>query len=253
MADMPRHLFPDWFTETVKKMLWEHEKNIFQQFFKQGGGGTIRVRDRKEHAVMAAFGESSSASTHVWSNNYSTDSTTATTSNSYVRLSSDLGTSIHVMDHSGMVTTPARMESILPAGISINQFGDTLKISSAFSGKVELPDGALMVFEKGNYKIEDKDAKITYKADRHRDFNKFVKGSDLLEDFINDLGKLGVTQSEFMNLPVQAFITWLIYKAAEHDQEPHQFRCMSCGRYTKPGLVFCDGDHLKRISNNGIS
>lgn len=75
-----------------------------------------------------------------------------------------------------------------------------------------------------------------------REFNRYVNGSDLLEEFIGWLGTQGVRQSEFMALPIELFIKWLIVRACEEDHEeppeqvaipapPPQPRCLGCQRF----------------------
>lgn len=111
---------------------------------------------------------------------------------------------------------------------------------------VRLPDGAYLVVDpKGNYRIEDKDAKVTYRANRLRDFNSFVNASDKLESFINFCGTLGVRQEEMLNIPIKLFIGWLIIEAAAADGEGRgndvellegifdyvKPRCNGCGRF----------------------
>ena len=80
-----------------------------------------------------------------------------------------------------------------------------------------------------------------------REFNKYVNASDLLETFIQDMGALGLSQKEFLDLPVNAFITWLVLKAAVADGEDPLWRCGSCGRFTKDGLVACGPTHARRL------
>jgi hypothetical protein len=71
------------------------------------------------------------------------------------------------------------------------------------------------------YLIEDKDAKVTYRANRDRDFNPFINASDKLEDFIRFCAANGVrTRAELMNMPIQLFIAWLVLEAAKADNEP---------------------------------
>jgi hypothetical protein len=83
------------------------------------------------------------------------------------------------------------------------------------------PDGALLALDRnGNAYIEDSDAKVIYKANRIREFNPYMNASDLLETFIRDLGKLGVTQSGMLEVPVMAFIHWLAIEAAKKDGDP---------------------------------
>jgi hypothetical protein len=84
-----------------------------------------------------------------------------------------------------------------------------------------LPDGSKLVIDfNGNYEIIDHNAKVTYKSNNIREFNKFVNSSDVLEDFIRDVGKLGVKQKDVFSLPIELFINWLIIRAAEKDGEP---------------------------------
>lgn len=84
-----------------------------------------------------------------------------------------------------------------------------------------LPDGTVIkVDDLGNYKIEDKDAKVVYEAARMREFNPFVNASDLLASFIRDVGALGITKEELSKLPIPLLINWLVVKAAEQDNDP---------------------------------
>jgi len=137
--------------------------------------------------------------------------------------------------------------------------------------RIEMPDGCVIdVDVKGNYRINDKDTKVVYKANRIREFNPFINASDILEDFIRYVGKLGVTQSQLMDLPIELFINFLIIRAAEADGDPkpadmdieshpaikalpspknHDVRCRSCGKFiTKSkqrlGLEFCSENHM---------
>lgn len=83
-----------------------------------------------------------------------------------------------------------------------------------------LEDGSKIEIDAtGNYTIHDKDATITYRASRMRDFNRFINGSDLVADFLETLAKLGTTQEQAAKAPLEMFIRWLIFKAAEHDHE----------------------------------
>jgi hypothetical protein len=144
-------------------------------------------------------------------------------------------------------------------------------------GSYPLPDGAkLIVDNDGNYRIEDKDAKVTYKASRIREFNRFINASDLLEQFIRDLGALRVPQDKVLQIPLELFISWLVIKAAEADGDtPPQDtprlehatstlrapRCRWCGRFirqamAKQMMVFCNGQHFTRYqkrANNAQS
>lgn len=80
-----------------------------------------------------------------------------------------------------------------------------------------------------------------------REFNRYVNASDLLEEFISDMARLGMTQAQFLALPINAFITWLVLKAAQADGESPLWRCNACGRFTPPGLVACGAAHAARM------
>lgn len=122
------------------------------------------------------------------------------------------------------------------------------RIPKTGSGEVELPDGAKLIYEDGNYRIEDKDAKITYRASRNRAFNRYVNASDLLEEFLTFLGALGVKQQDVLEIPIDVFINFIIMRAAQQDGEPvpeevkvedhpkllmwrWTDRCAGCGRF----------------------
>lgn len=87
--------------------------------------------------------------------------------------------------------------------------------------EVLLPDGARLILdERGNYRIEDQDAKVVYKANRIREFNPYLNASDLLAKFIGYCGTLGVRQDEVLRLPVELFVQWLVVEAAARDDDP---------------------------------
>lgn len=92
----------------------------------------------------------------------------------------------------------------------------------ALGTQYELPDGAsLNIDDAGNYKIEDQNAKVIYRANRVREFNRYLNASDLLEAFIEEVGKLDcVDQTQVLRLPIEAFINWLILQAAQKDGDP---------------------------------
>lgn len=89
-------------------------------------------------------------------------------------------------------------------------------------GEYELPDGStLKIDQLGNYKIEDKNAQIRYLANRVRAFNPCLNASDLLEKFIDFMDKeFQITQEEMLQVPINAFIHWLIREAARRDGDP---------------------------------
>lgn len=123
-----------------------------------------------------------------------------------------------------------------------------------------LPDGSRIEIDaKGNYNVIDKDARVVYQACRIRAFNRFLNASELLEQFISDLAPLGVKQDQVLKVPVEAFINWLILKAAAADGDElppqrHNHRCAQCKRFLSRRLVaqgvnFCSSLHLDRYMN----
>jgi hypothetical protein len=129
--------------------------------------------------------------------------------------------------------------------------------------ELKLPDGSVLKIDSsGNYKIEDKNAKITYRANNIREFNRFLNASDLIESFIKDLGVVGVKQDQVLNIPIELFINWLIIKSAEQDGEnPPDVpkleiklkpRCKHCGRFmtkNREKIGFCNVDHFSKYEN----
>lgn len=125
--------------------------------------------------------------------------------------------------------------------------------------KITLPDGTVVEVESnGSYRIVDKDAKVIYRANKVRDFNRFLNVSDRLEEFIAFCGDQMVRKDEFLELPLNLFIKWLVIEAAKADQvdPPADVkllpdlrraitpRCTGCGRFlpryaTAKKLFFC--------------
>lgn len=132
---------------------------------------------------------------------------------------------------------------------------------------IRLPDGTKIdVLADGSYTVNDKDSKVVYKGSSSRDFNKYMNASDLIEDFIKDVGKLGVTQGQLLKLPINALFVWLVMKAAEADGEKPPAdvpkleslpevrmnikpKCKCCGRFIDEkrhalGVNFCSSQHM---------
>lgn len=127
------------------------------------------------------------------------------------------------------------------------------------------PDGTKLAFERGNVTIVDENSKIVYKSNPIREFNRYLNASDLLEEFIEYCKKQKVNQAEFMNMPVQVFIAWLIVRTAEEDGEDpkdavlmledanrkrrQKPKCKCCGKFLNKnkfnnGIHFCNGAHM---------
>lgn len=131
-----------------------------------------------------------------------------------------------------------------------------------------LEDGTKLTIEpNGKVVIDDGAAKVIYRGNNIRNFNKFINASDVLEKFIEYLGSQGVSRRELKDISIEMFIMWLIISAAEADGEEKPSgevlalesatkrmvapRCKCCGRYIsqkrlKAGVEFCSGDHADR-------
>lgn len=98
-----------------------------------------------------------------------------------------------------------------------------------------------------------------------RILNRYLNASDLCEEFIRDLGDLGVKQGEILAVPMELFFNWLVVKAAEEDgyavddipklperlETYRRDRCRACGRFLptwkrEQGMLYCNGDHFDR-------
>ncbi len=134
---------------------------------------------------------------------------------------------------------------------------------------LKLPDDAKLIVDRnGSYRIEDKNAQVTYKANRIREFNTFLNASDRVEDFIRYCAGFDITQREMVDLPLRLFIMWLITEAATADEVVPEIedikrlnlgikktlhpRC-KCGRFVSrkkaaQGFLFCNGAHYDKYS-----
>lgn len=100
-----------------------------------------------------------------------------------------------------------------------------------------------------------------------RVLNRYLNASDLCEEFIRDLGDLGVKQGEILAVPMELFFNWLVVKAAEEDgyavddipklperlETYRRDRCRACGRFLptwkrEQGMLYCNGDHFDRAA-----
>lgn len=110
-------------------------------------------------------------------------------------------------------------------------------------------------------------------------FNRFVNASDLLEEFVRFAKDLGLKRRQFLDLPVELFIQWLVVRAAEVDGEPRPHdvpdpkaailalpkprspwgsRCLDCKRFIPEkqamiGIVFCSGAHMDRYRQKALA
>ena len=152
----------------------------------------------------------------------------------------------------------------------LDYHSDHLAIHDAL--KIELKDGTILdIDNKGNFKIIDKDAKVTYKSNNVREFNEYINASNLVEKFIRFLGSnYKVRQDQVLKIPIELFIIWLIAEAAEKDGEPapietklipeklsnrHKGRCRYCGKFIPKKLImaginFCNQIHFNSKLGN---
>jgi hypothetical protein len=195
----------------------------------------------------------SSANGGGWTVLYSNDTATTCTS-SYTKYAQSYPITFSDLDDLAWDNTRCRLIEKIP---------DRLP---AGKRTMILPDGAkLLVDDDGNYRIEDKDAKVTYKANRIREFSPHLNASDLLAQFVGYIGGLGVKRDEVMGLPIHLFISWLILEAAERDGDPVPSdvmpvqsdpvlrlavkpKCLKCGRFIprlhyRQRFPYCSPDH----------
>jgi hypothetical protein len=87
-------------------------------------------------------------------------------------------------------------------------------------GTYALPDGAtLTINDDTSYQFCDKDAKVTYAANRNREFNEYVNVSDILDQFMQYASAMKLTRDQFLTIPIQTFLKWLIIEASRKDGE----------------------------------
>lgn len=182
----------------------------------------------------------------------STTWTTSSTSSTYLRFANSIMT---VADNSAHLD-PFKRELIS----FVARLGQNIKI--------ELPDGSIFCLANdGVHQICDKDAKVTYRGNRVREFNRFINASDLIEEFIAFLGEKGARQGDVLGVPIEVLINWLILRAAEKDGlpapdglrvedhprllrgPPRKPRCLTCGRFVRKrhvelGMPFCSQAHM---------
>lgn len=138
-----------------------------------------------------------------------------------------------------------------------------------------MPDGArLLVDGSGNYRIEDKGAKVVYKANRVREFSPHLNASDMLAKFVEYVATLGVKQKDVMGLPIELFVNWLVITAAERDADPvppdvkpvvahpaikdlMKPKCLACGRFIPRDrhtsrFDFCNAAHGEKYAKRQL-
>lgn len=135
-----------------------------------------------------------------------------------------------------------------------------------------LPNGVKVhLFPDDHIEIDEADGKQLYKTAGVREFNRYLNGSDLLEDFIHYCAEQKITKKDFSELPISLFIYWLIVKAAEADGDPvdevvpllthavnekknYLHRCKCCGKFLSKkfetnSINFCSPEHMGAFLN----
>lgn len=144
--------------------------------------------------------------------------------------------------------------SLYPLQGDVDVMNGVLRLPKGWAGIVSLEDGTNIVVETdGKMRIVDENAKVTYRANRVREFNRFLNASDLLREFIADVGAFGAKQSDVLTIPIELFINWLIMKSAEQDGDATHGalihpRCRWCSRFisfarAQAGILFCGEQH----------
>lgn len=153
--------------------------------------------------------------------------------------------------------------------VDSNGYSGTIKVVAGQDYRIELPDGAILeINADGSYRVIDSTAKITYKANRVREFNRYINASDLLEEFIDFVDNIGgFDKQRFLNLPIETFIQWLVLRAAQADGETveedkiaierkvRQSHCRVCGKFVSKkkssnNIPFCSTEHYVKFENS---
>jgi hypothetical protein len=147
-------------------------------------------------------------------------------------------------------TTPAQQQG--PQ--FVEYIPDHIRLEAGKSRTISFPDGTIIDFKlDGSFEINDKNAKVVYRANRSHDFNPFINASDKLEEFIKFCGEIGVRQGDMLNIPIKQFVQWLVIEAARADGDksiPLELpdltkpRCRTCQRFISrklkaDGIEFC--------------
>jgi hypothetical protein len=138
--------------------------------------------------------------------------------------------------------------------------------------QITMPDGSVIHLDSsGNYRIEDSKAVVTYRANTQREFNPFISCHDIMEEFVAFCKGLGLRSGQFRQLPLELFMRYLVYRAAQQDGDevPPEatveaqrallppvrdlHRCLACGRFIRHALAaqqlfFCSQEHLGRYA-----
>lgn len=122
----------------------------------------------------------------------------------------------------GTSPTTAGIGISSPADFYLEWADVNLEIKDGQKRTVKLPDGTIIETQvDGSYTINDADAKVIYRANRVREFNRYINASDLLAQFVDFCGnEVRLNRDEMLNLPISLFIGWLILEAAKKDGEP---------------------------------
>lgn len=116
--------------------------------------------------------------------------------------------------------------------------------------KQEILGNYAWLVPKRRKKVVPPHADLPIRKPPPREFNRYINGSDLLEEFIRFLGRNQVRKAEALQMPLELFIQWLIIEAAKADNEepplqlrlpPRKARCLQCSRVLRrrSALMLC--------------
>jgi len=160
--------------------------------------------------------------------------------------------------------------------VSYQNNNGRLTVQSGIDSEIALPDNTIIsVKADGSYKIIDDGGKIKYKGNPLREFNPYINSSDMLEEFVDFVASVGgVSKRNFLNIPIELFIRWLVIRAAEADGDDlpedqtsilnhpallpapiqkQSAKCKCCGRFINKkrashSIFFCSTDHFDEFS-----
>lgn len=236
-----------------------------------GGGGTLNTSSPSGNVTVnnnvvtwVSTGTSSANALHI-----PVSSTTMSTNGSIITITGGTATTINNAMHQQMLA------QLNQSQIALMSRNGRVKLDSEC--EIELPNGTIIDMKAdGSYQIIDQDAKIKYKGNPLREFNRYINASDLLEEFVDFVASVGgINKDGFLNLPIELFIRWLIIRAAEADGDdaPEDEKalkahpallpapavmaisyrnCKCCGRFVTRkkadhGMLFCSAEHFERF------
>jgi len=206
--------------------------------------------------MITSGGTSTATSTY-----YDTGTMVAYDSSPYVSFTTGTDSTV-----SAASTQVVRVQHHYP---SLEEMFRNKSVDIDFATKLKMKDGSIIrVDTKGNFQVDDKNAKVIYKGNNIREFNRYINASDIIEEFIRFLGQeFHVNQEQILQVPLELLINFLILRASEEDGDScdqeikrlsegakknrYYNRCKSCGRFiskklSDAGINFCNSEHYQQ-------